>query len=241
MQVVDFVSSINYTLIATQDISFMDLKFGSRFGILQTSATSQNLIRVLVEQLKYFGWRYISVVVDPNDLYSMSMLHYLNELTNSEKICFASVEELSDPHVNVTMMHLLENYKNGANVVVLLTSYESSANLMAYYQSTVKLGVLKSENLHFVAIRDQNLEMVHGFEEEYLGSIFIRESIGRMNHFDNHFLDLLANPKKEQLLYQFINQCGSNSAQCLRLINSFDRTVAANTMQAILAIVGGEC
>ncbi|KAH9389590.1 hypothetical protein TYRP_007134 [Tyrophagus putrescentiae] len=238
-QVVDFVSSINYTLIATQDISFMDLKFGSRFGILQTSATSQNLIRALVEQLKYFGWRYISVVVDPNDLYSMSMLHYLNELTNSEKICFASVEELSDPHVNVTMMHLLENYKNGANVVVLLTSYESSANLMAYYQSTVKLGVLKSENLHFVAIRDQNLEMVHGFEEEYLGSIFIRESIGRMNHFDNHFLDLLANPKKEQLLYQFINQCGSNSAQCLRLINSFDRTVAANTMQAILAIVGG--
>lgn len=235
-QVIDFVSSINYTLISTQDISFMDLKFGPQYGILQTAATSQSLVRALVEQLKYFGWRYVSVVVDGNDIISMSMLHYLSELTANEKICFASVEQMSVQTVNTTLTNLVDNFKNGATVVILLTNFASTANLMAYYQSS-----RHTESLHFVAIRDQNLEMVHGFEEEYLGSIFIRESIGRMNHFDNHFMDLLStNPKKEQLLNQFIGQCGPNSAQCLRLINSFDRTVAANTMQAVLAIVGGK-
>lgn len=219
----------------------MNLKFGPKFGVLQTAATNHAMVKVLVEQLKYFGWRYVSVVVDYDDLISTTMFHHLSELAASEKICFASVEHTAKATMNQTIANLLANYKNGANVVVLLTNFGTTATLMSYYQSSLSMVKFdKNENLHFILARDQNLEMVHGFEEEYMGSIFIRESIGSIGNFDNYFLDRLANPKKEQLLYKFIQQCGSNSAQCLRTINSFDKTVTSNTVQAILATVGGQ-
>lgn len=239
-QVIDFVSSINYTLISTQDVSFVDSKFGSKQGILQTSATTGDLVKVVVEQLKYFGWRYLSVVVDPEDVVSVEMFKNLNDLTAHEKICFASVEQLSSGNANVTLNRLVDNYRNGANVVLLLTNFASTVNLLAYYKAAIKFGMIKNEHFTFVIIQDQNLEMIHGFEEELLGSIFVRESIGNIDHFDNHFLETLANPKQQDsLLVNFIKQCGSNSGECLKIINMFDKTVTANTMQAILSIVGG--
>lgn len=217
----------------------MDLKFGPKHGILQTAVTSLSLLKVLIEQLKYFGWRYVSVVVDFDDMASSTMFHHLSELAMAHKVCFASVEQVSKGNMNQTINNLLDNYRNGANVVILLTNFVATVNLMSYYQSIVKSEKVKNENLHFILLRDQNLNLVHGFEEEFMGSIFIKESIGSIAHFDNHFLERLANPKKDPLLYKFIQQCGSNSAQCLRTIGSFDQTITTNTMQAILAIVGG--
>lgn len=215
----------------------MDFNFGPKYGILQAATTSNNLIKAAVEQLKHFGWRYISVVLDPDDLVSTAMFHHFQQLSIQEKICFVSVEYV--PNSNATLTKLIDNFKNGATMVLLLTNYLNTLNLMSYYRSYNKFDQSFNGNLHFMVVRDQNLELVYNFEEEYLGSIFIRESIGNINHFDNYFLDLVSNPRKDKFLYSFIQQCGVNSAQCLRTISSFDKTITTNTMQAILSIVGG--
>ncbi|OTF81021.1 hypothetical protein BLA29_007717, partial [Euroglyphus maynei] len=203
-QIVEFISSINYTLIATQDISIMDFPFGPKHGILQTATTSQSLIKSTIEQLKYFGWRYVSVVIDPDDLVSTAMFHHFQEMAIQEKICFISIEFIdgNGGGGNNTVRKLIENQKNGANIVILFINYMNTIQLMQSYRTNNKQFNNNNNNndddfngnLHFIIVRDQNLELVYGFEEEYLGSIFIRESIGNINHFDNHFLDLVSNP-----------------------------------------------
>ncbi|KPM05712.1 pheromone and odorant receptor-like protein [Sarcoptes scabiei] len=225
-------------MIATQDISFIDLNFGPKYGILQTATNGQSLIRAAIEQLKYFGWRYVTIVVDHNDLLSTTMFHQFQELALQEKICFVSIEFSSTDH-NQTLTRIIEHYRIGSNVIVLLTNYINTINFMTYYRAFNKFSGVFDGNLHFMIVRDQNLETVYGYEEEYLGSIFVRESIGNINHFDNFFLDLVSNPKADKFLHSFIQQCGMNSAQCLRTIGSFDKAITTNTMQAILAIVGG--
>lgn len=226
-------------MIATQDISFIDLNFGPKYGILQTATNGQSLIRAAIEQLKYFGWRYVTIVVDQSDLLSTTMFHQFQELALQEKICFVSIEFSSTDH-NQTLTRIIEHYRIGSNVIVLLTNYINTINFMTYYRAFNKFTGVFDGNLHFMIVRDQNLETVYGYEEEYLGSIFVRESIGNINHFDNFFLDLVSNPKADKFLHSFIQQCGMNSAQCLRTIGSFDKAITTNTMQAILAIVGGK-
>ncbi len=238
-QVIELLSSLNYTLISSQDISLLDIPIGPEYGIFQTSVTYEQLSQAAIEQIKYFGWKYVSLVVDNEDMISKKLNHYLQKYTKDGSICFASVEEIEPLNVNTVINNLRRNHQNGAKIVILLTGSEMTTKLMITYQYLIKTGVIPRGEFIFLILRDPNLDSVHAFEEQLLGSIVIRESLGNIKIFDEYFNNLLANDRRNPWLEQFISQCGGTSLKCLQRTNSVNKYSAINTMQAMIALVAG--
>lgn len=239
-QVTQFVSSINYTLLAAQDISYLDeIKFGLNHGVLQTAGSVHTMIKVLGEQLRHFGWRYYSVVVDGRDMASAGLFSELQALAQQEKHCFGTIENLADNNNPVRVIErLMEKARNGAKVVVMLARRAASDGLMNAYRAAL-INDRKAEALQFIFLMDQDLDFVHGLEYSLLGSIFLRESIGDIKAFDTYFLHEVLTNGKDPMTMQFVLQCGPDPTKCIRTVAGFDRVPALNTMQAILSVVGG--
>lgn len=105
----------------------------------------------------------------------------------------------------------------------------------------IKSGTATRGEFIFLIVRDPNLDSVHSFEEELLGSLIIRESLGNIKMFDEHFANVVNNnDRRNPWLEQFIDQCGGTSLKCLQRTNFINKHSAINTMQAIITLVAGK-
>ena len=240
---IQFLKPLNVSLVSSQDLTALGLPLGSDHYLFQTAVPYKNFIEATIEQLRYFGWSYVSFLVLKDNDETDAILTTFMEHAKEAGICAATIASLDKSDLLNSAQSSLIKLKHakaaGARVVIIIADTTSTRAFMATFKKFVESGSLKRDEFIWILTGESNLNIVSGLEEECLGMLVVRESQSSIKSFIDHFGTLtlennFRNPWFSKFLEQMTN-CQAHDCNA-KLMNPISAT---NVVQSLVSLIVG--
>ncbi|RWS08194.1 uncharacterized protein B4U79_04450, partial [Dinothrombium tinctorium] len=240
---VQLLSSLNITVVSAQDLTPTGLTLGSSHHRLQTTLTYRHFIHATIEQLKYFDWNYVSLVMTKENEESVAMTNFFKEIAAENGICISTILAIDELDFFASSQSAILNLKQakdfGAKVVLLMTTFDSTRALITTFNKFVRGGNLHSNEFQWILVRESNLNIVNSLEFEMIGSLALREGQGSIKTFIEYFgqLNPETNTRNPWFKEFWLQTTSCRTDDCL--IRQMNPISTINVMQSVLAIISG--
>ncbi|XP_054707682.1 uncharacterized protein LOC129217407 [Uloborus diversus] len=188
--------------------------------LLKMSMPSSVIISSIVNIVRYYKWKYVSVVYTErhhDSLIGIDGFEELKKQLDEQAIDVAVAEKISDnediaPTMDIIAHRLKIKQNSGARVVILLLSPDHVRNLLGAVQRLQHLG--RSKMGDFVWIAYDSLEAFQMYPDQASGALVLRPKSNTVPGFKDYFMSLdvknyTRNPWLREYWEQMFNCRGS--------------------------------